>query len=607
MSKLAPLTAAVRSIPFIVLDIESKDGASRTRPGFTRPFMVGVYDGESYQEFRDAKPHEGRWQTRYWWDDGCVAQAMRHILSKGYSGHRIYAHNAGRFDYLFLLPWLLEEGDKLGYRFNIIPVSSSIQLLDVWKEGPTGKKQYTWRFLDSYKLIPTSLDRAAKSFGLEGKKTHDLSLHEFDPSWSDYLKQDCVELYKVLERFHDYIENVLGGEVGITAPSTSMKLYRRRYLKHSIPRSPDSHDFIREGYVGGRVEVFQAKGEGLRYYDINSSYPRAMLDPMPAGEAVRWEGEPTSMLRECVGFVRCNVYVPDLEIPPLPTHDPDNGKLIFPVGKLSGVWEWGELQQAMSMGVEVDEWKESYWYAPQYLFKDFVDDLYKYRDKSSRSYDQGLADVCKIMMNSLYGKFGMKTNRRMIYRYDDPELPENATPANNDPDCPVWFAEKTIDAPYVMPQISARITALARVRLLQAMLLAVENGGRVFYCDTDSVITDAVLPTSPHLGDLKDEYPGQSGQLKGRFLGPKLYVLSCDEWEKVTAKGFEERTVSLIDRLVAGETVYQKRLEKVGTLARHGFMRGPRMVMVPRTLREGKEKREALPDGSSRPWRLNMW
>lgn len=609
MSKLSPLTGPVVTSPFLTLDIESKDGSSRTKAGFTRPFLVGVYDGESYHEFRDLHPTKGRWQTRYFWEDGCVAQALRHVLSDAYSGYRIYAHNAGRFDYLFFLSWLMEEGERLGYRFSIIPVSSSIQLLDVWKLGPDGRKAQTWRFLDSIRLIPTSLQKAGKAFGLGGKVEHDLNRHENDPLWSVYLKQDCVLLYNVVSRFHDYIENVLGGEVGITAPSTAMKLYRRKYLKSSIPRTPDSHEFIREGYVGGRVECFYATGENLRYYDINSSYPRAMLDPMPAGEGVYWQGKPAPFLADsCIGFVRANVDIPeDIAIPPLPTHDPDNGKLIFPVGRLSGVWEWGELQQAMSMGVRVEEWRDSWWYEQRTLFNDYVTDLYKYRDKSLPGFDPGLAEICKIMLNSLYGKFGMKTQRKMIYRFDDPNLPDDAVPANNDPDCPVWYAEKTVDAAYIMPQISARVTALARVRLLRAMLSAIELGGKVYYCDTDSVLTDVRLPTGSKLGELKDEYPEQSGNIRGRFLGPKLYVLTSQDWEKVTAKGFETRTVETIEKLLAGETIVQWRLEKVGTLARNNFMRGPRMVPVPRSLRQCKGKREALPDGSSKPWRLDMW
>ena len=41
---LEPLSSKVKSRKFVVYDIESKADDTQD-PGFTRPFMVGVYDG----------------------------------------------------------------------------------------------------------------------------------------------------------------------------------------------------------------------------------------------------------------------------------------------------------------------------------------------------------------------------------------------------------------------------------------------------------------------------------------------------------------------------------------------------------------------------------
>lgn len=608
MANLTPLEGEIKRKQFLVLDIESKDGGSQ-KAGFTRPFMVGVYDSSQFIPFFDTNP-DYHWDERYYSEGGCVDRAMRHILSYRFRGRHIYAHNAGRFDYLFLLPWLMGEGERLGYKFSIIPVSSSIQVLDVWR----GNKWAKWRFLDSYKLIPTSLQKAAVSFGLPGKLQHDLELPENDKRWVAYNQQDCVELYNILTKFHHYVEKVLLGEVGITAPSTSMKLYRRRFLKSPMPRNEQSHDFVRSGYFGGRVEVFQKKGEKLRYYDINSSYPAAMKHPMPGGRAVAWKGKPPSrFLDRHIGFVQASVHVPDtIHIPPLPIRGdrklgvPD-GKLLFPTGNLLGVWEWGELQLALELGCTIDDWGDSVWFEPTYMFREFVDELYQYRDTNSPSYDEGLAAVVKIMLNSLYGKFGMKTLRKTIYRWDDDDLPDNAIPASAEPDCPIWYAEEEVDAAYIMPQISARVTALARVALYRAMQQAISLGGNVYYCDTDSVVTDVELPTSSVLGGLKDEFPLHSGQLSGEFLAPKLYMLEANEFSKVKAKGVQRSTRALVERLAAGETIYQQRLEKVGTMARRGFQSGPQLRTVPRTLKPDMGKRRMLADGSTVPYSVRMW
>src|SRR4029077_7292564 len=89
-------------------------------------------------------------------------------------------------------------------------------------------------------------------------------------------EKDCRPLSAVMTRFYDLVENRLGGEVGMTTPSTAMRLFRRRFLGHDgvqekIPRyrhfptcehqSDEGpcdgclHDWIRLGYYGGRTEI----------------------------------------------------------------------------------------------------------------------------------------------------------------------------------------------------------------------------------------------------------------------------------------------------------------------------------------------------------------
>lgn len=629
--KLMPLSGKPRSRQFLVLDLESKDGFSQTA-GFTRPFMCGVYDGKKYYAFFDKEPcTEENWRDHYYRPGGCVDRMMRFILRREYRGWHIYAHNAGRFDYLFLMPWLMQLGVDLGFSFGVIPVASSIQVLDVWQ----GNRHARFRFLDSLKLIPTSLDKAAKSFGLKGKDksalSEDLDTPEWDRSaWISYNRVDCIQLYRVLEKFHHYVEHVLLGEVGITAPSTSMKIFRRRFLKDAIPRAKDTHEFIRASYKGGRTEPFIRHGRKLRYFDINSSYPAAMLQDMPAGDATWWTGRPHRRFLDGkhVGFVEARVLVPtSLNLPPLPV---TKGKLIFPVGRLEGIWEWSELQMALEVGCEIVEYKRSVWYPSKPIFKEFVLELYQYRDKKNPLYDEGLAEVVKIMLNALYGKFGMKTLRKQIYLWNDPELPDNAVPANGDPDCPVWYAETESDAPYIMPQISARVTSLARQRLYRGMLEIERSGGQVYYVDTDSIITDGMLETSSELGAFKDELPELSGRIIGDFVAPKLYMLTADPavqrgkaekpFSKVKAKGVPfrkgqkesqedvaRRMVETFQKLAKGEQITLDRLEKIGTLAQEGFSRGPLMRQVPRRFLAEDAKRVIHQDGTSSPLVVDMW
>jgi len=709
---LEPITSKVKRKKFLVFDIESKHGCdfdvakghgcpicedegpdryvdSRgemrvvgvgQKPGFTRPFLVGLYDPERgrYQEFRD-EPHlaKRRWDRRHLDPGGCVDKLMSVVLSKRYSGYAIYSHNGGDFDMLFLLAWLREHRDE--FDFEIVPVQTTIQVLHVWRrvEGDKPVRE-KWEFLDSIKLLPMSLQKACTAFGVEGKLDHDLGMHEDDPRWSDYLKQDNIALSDVLRRFYDLVED-LGGEVGITTPSTSMKLFRRRFMgkddvQERIPRYKHwegceekatcagcMHDWIRRGYYGGRTEIHRFEGEGLKYFDLNSSYVAAMARLMPVGDRVVEEGRLDWRRHESqggtyTGFCECTVWIPpSCEIPPLPHRSRETGKLIFPAGRFHGVWSVEELAllEDPLVGGRIEYVRKTAWFGLRPMFRRMVEELWGFRDKTRPDYDEGLSLLAKLLGNGGYGKFAMKPDRSSVVFAKDVErgrcflcgeetssLPdrgpetgdrgprpqpraicldcEGSKPAASDPDTDVWYQAKRTDAGYIIPQVAAHITALARMRLWDYMAEVVRQCGQIFYCDTDSIVCNVELPSSPELGRMKDEYPGE--RLRFSAVQPKVYLIErtsandeiaahrasllgvgdvtgADKLKahksKVTMKGFPPRlrTAENLDRLKRGDKLSIDRLEKVRTLARLGFKRSPRMVRVDKGFRSTYDKR----------------
>lgn len=523
---LEPLFGKLKRKPFATVDIESKHEDTQ-EAGFTRPFLVGVYDAQrrEYVEFRD-EPHlaSRSWKTRYYDPGGCVDKTLSYLLSPQFRGFNIYAHNGGSFDHLFWLAWLRKHMDE--YMFEVVPVQSSIQKIEVWRvpEDPDEPIRDRWTFLDSMKLLPMGLERACQTFGLPGKVSHDLNMHEDDPRWSVYLKQDCIALAEVLNRTHDLVENKLGGEVGMTAPSTSMKLFRRRFLgrdgtpnriarfahwadcKQKATCVGCSHEWVRRGYYGGRTEMFKAYGEKLHYYDINSSYVAAMHEDMPVGDRYVTDTLDWKMAKTHGGFVECSVEIPsDCKLPPLPHRSKSTGKLMFPTGKFTGVWSTEELALLDDPYVQgrITSVKRVVWFRKKPVFKNMVETLWSLRDKTREDYDEGLSAMAKLMGNSLYGKFGMKVERTSVVFSHAPEeetcflckepVPtggglcdncEGSKPAMKEPDGDVWYQRKVVDAPYIIPHIAAHITALARVRIWRFMKAAMEAGGEVFYCDS---------------------------------------------------------------------------------------------------------------------------
>jgi hypothetical protein len=162
---LEPITSSVKRKKFAVYDIESKDGASRTVPGFTRPFLVGVYDPlrKFYECFRDEEHLRGRaWQERAILPGGCIDKTMSFLLTHPFRGYNIYAHNGGSFDHLFMLRWLRMHEEE--FCFEVVPVQSSIQCIRVWKrpDDPDDKIVDRWTFLDSMKLLPMAWSERAR-------------------------------------------------------------------------------------------------------------------------------------------------------------------------------------------------------------------------------------------------------------------------------------------------------------------------------------------------------------------------------------------------------------------------------------------------------------
>ena len=674
LDKLMRLRGAPKVRKFATIDIETED--------WVNPYAVGFYDGKTYHD----------WVTH----DGprCITLALRHVLQKEYTGYWIYAHNGGNYDFLFFLrEWVKQEWDK--YRIEITPIQSSIIMIKVMELDPNPvepgdvKPGMTWTFVDSVRLFPIKLNDVGTTFGI-GKKVElkmsykELAQPKNEALMRKYLKQDCVLLHKGLTEMQRRV-NALGGQLGVTLPSTALDIFRRRYLKTDIytnrhyadcewmrdeenrrrktakephherephpsgnrgshtEREPDLHDadvlgalhsrggadirgpgigrdhsrmrggdsgndrargphrpkrytgvarppkcygchheFIRRGYFGGRSEIFRMAFEPCPghphalMYDINSHYPHCMLARMPVGVATVVDGmspdEVFRNLKRQIGIVECEVEIPDdCYLPPLPLRM--DGKLKFPSGRFTGVWDTEELRLLPRIGGRIIRTMKSSWFEARPVFATYIKELYKMRDKSRSDYNAGLAWIAKILMNATYGKFAMKEERTKVWLH--PESPVGLTCIDLDSD--LWYEKVHMSPNYVVPQLSVHVTALARARLWELLQSVHEQGGRVYYCDTDSIVCSGEgveLPTSTELGGLKLE----ATITRAEFVLPKLYLIETTEDQKgkrkeanikVRSKGMGPgiRTDALGDDPLDG----QLSEEEFHQLVRHGM------------------------------------
>lgn len=389
----------------------------------------------------------------------------------------------------------------------------------------------------------------------------------------------------------------------------------------------------RNAFFGGRTgatsvyKKFDAsKGEYGCYFDICSLYPTVnYYDPYPVGEPTiflydeldqGWSVlEPGGAapiptpdppeLDALFGFVYCTVTCPtDLYHPVLPEKKSD-GKLVFDLrSPKTGTWTTAELQLAVEKGYKIDQMYEAWHYtSSSTLFKGYVETFIRLKQEASGyphdvnseeekaafreafkakmgfeiredriESNPGRRAVAKTCLNSLWGKFGQRSNDlESILVYDraallrlieDPRkiishitpLTETAVEVGY-----TWNEEFVVEETKIGDvniEIAATTTAHARIRLYQALDYL---GKQALYGDTDSIIykfdptnpTHKHLPKGSYLGEWTDELEG--AKMVGEFVssGPKCYAYEVEQADgsrsfKVKAKGFSMNSENAI-------------------------------------------------------------
>jgi hypothetical protein len=356
------------------------------------------------------------------------------------------------------------------------------------------------------------------------------ALGTYTQAEQDQIKERCLVdaeiVYQAIARFQDELLS-LGGSLQPTLAGVAMDLYRRRFMKRPWRVvSPPANKLARGAFYGGRVENFAVgKVEGVNLYDVNSLYPfvqQRSKFPHPdhlrvvdgracAGALDRWEG-----------VAEATVAVPDTLVPPLPARF--SGKLFFPFGVVRGVWTLAELRAARDRSCSILslEWVlgSDSLFEP---FTDFVEALWGLR-RSYMATDPFRATLVKLILNSLYGRFGLNPDKglnRLILcdRDTDWSKLEGYSTAYCQGEIVAYGPlPQTRQPSYVNTLFAGQVSSQARLCLLAALE---GQGEDLIYCDTDSVMTRGTLPVSDELGGWKQQMEDGSADL----LGPKEYIL----------------------------------------------------------------------------------
>ena len=257
---------------------------------------------------------------------------------------------------------------------------------------------------------------------------------------------------------------------------------------------------------------------------------------MPDGKPV-WHGHLEGQdLNNLFGFIEAYVECPPhITRPFLPYKDKKKGTLLFATGKFVGVYYSEELKYARDLGYKIIP-------LSGYLFENknsspfgsFVSDIFGRRQEAKSEGNYAMSYIYKILMNSLYGRFGINpkfttTEICDFDRYNHLLMKTgfmHGAKITEDKYLVSYRCDDTEDFTSWRPprisavQLSAAITACARIHMYKYI-----SREDCYYTDTDSVVLGSRLPddeVSPNeLGKLKLECSVR----EGIFLAPKSYML----------------------------------------------------------------------------------
>lgn len=537
-----------------------------------------------------------------------------------------WAHNGGKYDWLFLVEAAIEAEWKI--TGHTTGDGRAISL--TFQEFADSPKVVCH---DSFALIQAKLSKIVEDFHIDAGKLFEGADYKDDMRRVplERLKAGCIRDSEIVLDALDIVEGfaeTAGGTLRATFSSTALSIVKATLSEDGIELPSHEGDqkinhICKQSYFGGRVEVFHHWPEAfLTEWDVNSSYPWSMCQPLP------WEllglcqshQQVLNVLRgynsrgPLEGCIRAKVTVPKewMHIPPLPFRPSEKDGMFFPVGEWTGWFAAPELRYAITQGVKVEA-LDAVAYTQAQPFGPFVREAYaeKCRAEGARKA------FFKLLLNGCYGKFCESDEKSVlkVFRTEE-EAIEAATPPPGQewkrggvPLSPTNL--RIMDMPFRrMPKqthfaLASYITAYSRILLHKALV----RSSRLAYCDTDSVHagTESALRMEPFAGSELGQLKVEAGKLRACYFAPKTYALEVEEDKgpklHLASKGvpIPKERIAEFKRLVMGEEISLGRMATVRAQLAGEDARVQRLEFGRRWLGHSI-KRFPYADGRTRPW-----
>lgn len=495
----------MREIKWVVADFETTNEEYYEQFGITRVWLYAISDpqgnilnwGDSIEKFLD-------------------------YCTKELKGYIVYFHNL-RFDGSFILNYLIKN--KFKYKESIVYNDGKCYNTLISEEGQFYSIKYhpkrgvTIDFNDSLKIIPFPVKTIAKAFNLPMEKEKiDYGNYVINDETLKYVFNDVKIVALAL---HQLKEN---GFCGMTAASSAYKWYMSNMTDTEVLYPEIDDDMLiewRQAYRGGRSQVnplYAGKVlKHVRRYDVNSMYPSIMRNcELPIGLPKKIDKRDTYLFE----LYKVEIMF-ELKDGHLPTLLKKNS--VFAEQSYYIETEGIETIYISSIDYKLLERHYNIYYVKfvemwgfntsKNLFVKYIDYWYDVKSKSTGAMKQ----LAKLMLNSLYGKFGSNP------------VGKNKIPSINEEGALSFTTgEEQKRKKYYL------FTAIAIVSYAHLLIdNAIEDTGveNFVYCDTDSVHT---------LGDLSDNLIDQkklglfkleAEETKSKYVRQKTYVYAEEDEE----------------------------------------------------------------------------
>lgn len=396
--------------------------------------------------------------------------------------------------------------------------------------------QKTLMAIDNANLFAGKLARWGETLGLA--KLVMPGREDSQEAWDAYCRRDVEIMVRLWERWFEFLKEHDLGCWRPTIAGQAFGAYRHRFMHHKIWLHDNraAVELERAAYYGGRSEAFRV-GEldvGTVYkLDVNSMYPYVMREyeyPVALKEVI----EPADMT-DLVKALSKYAVVAEVEIetdePVYPYHL--GRRNVYPIGRFTSTLSTPELNYALEHGHVVGVHKLAC-YRTRPIFVEFVEYFYGLKVEYDQRGDRLNRSLIKLIMNSLYGKFGQRGFVDQWVRSCEPDRYEVEHVVSADGQRrytlyrvggSVIRSERKGEGHNAFVAIAGHVTAYARMYLWGL----IQQAGRehVFYCDTDSLFVDQV--GLDNLAEFLDE--SRLGGLKVEGVTERVTIHAPKDYE----------------------------------------------------------------------------